>query len=442
MIPVQKVMRNTILKLAWPVFLEMCGLMLSGIIMTAMVGQYGAVSLSAVALANMVQMAIAMIFTALGTGAAAIAARETGARNWQELRRVAGQGIMLGLLLGLFLAIFGNLLVRLIFGLVAAEREVMELAASLVRITFCAAPVYLVTAIGTALLRGIGRTPMALLVTITNNLTAVTCGYILIFGKGVPALQAYGAVWGAVCGQILASIAACGLMSYEPRIRLKLKDVFTWQQKVIHRIITVSVPTALEQIALQGGRIAFTFMLAGTGAVQFAAHEIALQIESLSFMPGFSFAVAAMTLVGQSLGKGLPQRAVQYARLSNQIAFWGMTVMASLFFIFARPLTELFITDPNVVIWGSQCVMIAALEQPTLAITLVYGGALRGAGDTRWPMYITTIGVWMVRVPFIYLFVVRWKYPVTAAWFVTAADYLVRSIILWIRFRSNKWSQL
>jgi Na+-driven multidrug efflux pump len=159
----------------------------------------------------------------------------------------------------------------------------------------------------------------------------------------------------------------------------------------------------------------------------------------MSFMPGFGFAVASMTLVGQYLGKGMPHRAIQYAWLTNKIAFWSMAVMGGIIFLFAKPLTAFFIDDPQVVYWGSLCVMIAVLEQPTLALCFVLGGALRGAGDTRWPMYVTTIGVWLIRLPLVYLFITVWDCDIIAAWYITAGDFLFRSVILWRRFASQKW---
>ncbi len=113
--------------------------------------------------------------------------------------------------------------------------------------------------------------------------------------------------------------------------------------------------------------------------------------------------------------------------------------MGVVFFLFATQLAGVFIDDPEVVHWGTLCVMIAALEQPTLALNYVFGGALRGAGDTKVPMYTTTTGVWLIRMPLAYLFISVWHYPITAAWYITASDFLIRSLILGWRFSSNKW---
>lgn len=442
MLPTNSYMRQQILRLAWPVILEMFGTMMVGVLTTAMVGSFGAASLAAVGLATMVQLASAMVFAAAGTGAAAIVARETGAGNWLQVRTVTGQALLLGFIFGVVLAAAGLLGGELIFIVTGAEATVASLATSLLKITFVFSPAFLVMSIGNAVLRGIGQTRTAFIITTISNIISLLLGYLLLFGKGLPNLGPQGIAWGIGISQLAGGVAVLAVLAVAPQIRLTFSDIGRFDRAVMARILKISLPSGMEQLALQGGRIAFTFMLAGMGAVQFAAHQIAMQVESISFLPGFAFSVAAMTLVGQYLGKGTPQRAARYAWLTNKIAFWSMGLMGVIFFVFARPLTSLFINDPAVIEWGAACVRLAALEQPTLALTYVLGGALRGAGDTKWPMYITITGVWLVRLPLIYLFIIIWGYDITAAWWITAADFLIRSIFLWRRFASNRWQTL
>lgn len=442
MVLVEKQMRNNILRLAWPVILEMSWVMGVTVLVTAMIGRLGAVPLAAVGLAAMVQFSTAMIFAAAGTGAAAIIARSAGAEDWTDVRLVAGQALLLGLAAGVILAVSGYYAAPVVFSLVGAEAEVSHLASDLIKIAFVFTPLYLIMAVGNAILRGLGKTKRAFYITSVSNTAALVVSYILIYGQGVPALGAYGAPWGIGTSQAIGGILAGTALMTDKRIGLRWRDVSTLDTGIMKRILAISVPAGFEQLSMQGGRMAYTFMLANVGAVQFAAHQIAVQVESLSFMPGFGFSVAVMTLVGQNMGRKLPEQAAQYAWATHRLAFGSMTFMGVIFFVFAKPLTALFINDAGVIAWGSLCVMIAALEQPTIAITYVLGGALRGAGDTRWPMYITTIGVWLVRVPLIYLFIVIWHYDITAAWLITAGDFFVRSIILWWRFSANKWKTI
>ena len=439
---IKEYMHRQIIKLAWPVIFEGVVIVAVNVLVTAMVGRLGAVPLAAVGLATMMQFSAAMVFAAAGTGAAAIVARETGACHWREVRKITGQAIMLGMVLGIVLAILGLLTAESVLKLTAAEPEVAGLAADLVKIMFGFTPFFLIMSISNAALRGMGKTKLAFYITIFSNALALLISYILIFGYGVRPLGPYGAAWGLAVSQLAGGLAALTVLSSRKTVGLSWRDILAVRRKTIRRIVDISVPAALEQLAMQGGRMVFTFMLAGVGAVQFAAHQIAVQIESMSFMPGFGFSIAAMTLVGQYLGKGMPHRAVQFAWLTNKIAFWSMAVMGVIIFVLARPLAALFIDVPEVIYWGALCVMVAVLEQPTLAICFVLGGALRGAGDTRWPMYVTTAGVWLIRLPLVYLFIIVWGFDITAAWYITAGDFLIRSAILWWRFDSKKWMQI
>jgi Na+-driven multidrug efflux pump len=119
-----------------------------------------------------------------------------------------------------------------------------------------------------------------------------------------------------------------------------------------------------------------------------------------------------------------------------------MALMGVLFFLGARGLVGIFIQDPEVIGWGALFVMIAALEQPSIAEVYVFGGALRGAGDTHWPLYVTIIGVWLVRIPLVFLFIRLGHFDITAAWFITLFDFVVRGIVLKRRFASNTWQYI
>jgi putative MATE family efflux protein len=396
-----------------------------------MVGRLGAVALAAVGLATMLQFSTAMVFAAAGTGAAAIVARETGAGNWREVRNVTGQAIMLGAVFGVAVAGIGWFTAEYVLSLTAAEPEVAGLAAKLVKISFLFTPMFLVMSIGNAALRGMGKTRIAFYITVCSNILAICVAYILVFGKVVPAMGPYGAAWGLGISHLVGGVMVLAVHKRHKKIQLSWLHILVIRSKVIMRILNISVPAALEQLAMQSGRMVFTFMLAGVGALQFAAHQIAIQIESMSFLPGFGFSVAAMTLVGQYLGKGMSHRAEKFVWLTNKIAYLSMAVIGTAIFVFAEQLAAMFIDDPQVVHWGTLCVMISVLEQPTLAICFVLGGALRGAGDTKWPMYITTTGVWLVRLPLVYLLIGVLGYDITAAWYITAVDFLLRAVILW-----------
>lgn len=436
-------MRRHVWQLAWPASLEMAGVMFVGVITTAMVGRLGPAALAAVGLGNLTYFALSMIFGAVGAGATAIVARSVGAGQWREAGRVAGQAIVLGAAMGAVLAVTGVAALPLLLPLLAADPEVADLTAVFLRVSLPFAPLYLVMVTGNAVLRGSGNTRLPFFITTGGNVLTVLLSWVLVFGRAGAPLGALGVAWGYNIAESLNGLVVLAvLLSGRFPLQVRGGDLLRVDRAVLRRIVRLSLPAGGEQFFLQMGRLVYTFMLVSLGTVQFAAHQIALQVESISFLPGFGFSVAATTLVGQCLGRHRPDLAERYAVVAAQINVAGMGVMALIFVLFATPLVRLFAADPAVVYWGSLCVRIAALEQPTLALTYVYAGALRGAGDTRWPMLITGIGVWLVRMPLIYLFINRLHWDIYWAWVITAVDFAVRSLILWLRFRAGDWRRL
>ena len=159
--------------------------------------------------------------------------------------------------------------------------------------------------IGNAVLRGLAKTRTAFFIGTFSNLLSLLLAYMMIFWRGNSGPGSNEAPPGA---WELPNYAAVSWRWWFcrsiPISGCNGNRFFSWHPATISRILEISVPAAVEQAALQGGRVFFTFMLAGVGAAQFAAHQIAVQIESVSFLPGFGFSVAVMAFVAQSLGKG------------------------------------------------------------------------------------------------------------------------------------------
>ena len=438
----RKNMFKQIITLAWPVIMEGFGMMIVGVGNIAMVGRLGAVPLAAVAMATLMQMTASIIFAAAGTGAAAIAVRHAAAENWQKVRNITGQALAIGIILGSILAVAGYNLAPAALAFTGAEEEIIALTGDLLRITFCFSPLFLILSVGNNILRVMGKTRIVFFLTLFNNVLTLLVGYMMIFGVVLPELGVYGSAWGMAFSHTLGAILALTVLFCDKQVRLRPINIIRWSAAELSMIIRFSLPAAMEQLALQGSRIAFNFIVIGVGAVQFAGHQVAVQVESISFMPGFGFGIAAMALTGMYLGKGLPDVAEEYVKLTNKIAAFSMTFMGVLFIVFSEELVRFFIADPEVVRWGSMCIMIGALEQTTLAMTFVYSGALRGAGDTKGPFYITMLGAWIFRFPIIYLLLVEWKCDIRWAWAVSATDHLLRAILFWLYFRRNKWKKI
>lgn len=185
--------------------------------------------------------------------------------------------------------------------------------------------------------------------------------------------------------------------------------------------------------------LVFVKVAAGLGTVSLAATQIAFNIFGLTFMPGMAFSIAASTLVGQALGANKPDLAEKYGWQVRKIGIIVAGAMGVVFIFFAPYIMMLYTPDQAVIAQGAVGIRIMGFIQVSQATQFILGGALRGAGDTRYPLYSTLIGVWGFRVVLSLLFVYVLQWGIAGIWAAAAADQFVRSVLIHSRFKRGAW---
>ncbi len=432
---------HRVLSLALPAVGEQTLNMAVGLADTFMVGHLGAAAVTAVGLSNQAVMLVTTFFAATATGVTALVARHVGAREPDPANTITHQGYLLGALFGVLALAFGLSLSRPTMIVLQAPPEVIADGATYLSIVALSFPLAAWLFIGNAALRGSGDTRTPMLVMLVVNVVNIVVAYAAIYGVGpLPALGVAGSALGAAVGRGMGGLLVTGLLARgHSGLRLRGRRLLP-DLRQIKRIANIGLPAGAEQLLMRGAQTTFAATVATLGATAFAAHQIALQAESLSYMPGFGFAMAATTLVGQGLGARDPDRARADGRLAQWLAVGVMACMGVIFFLFPAQIIGIFITDPQVIRLGVWPLRLVAFSQPVLATSMVLGGALRGAGDTRTTLFITGGGLWLVRLPLAWLLTPR--FGLIGAWIAMIADLHVRGTLAWLRFRSNHWTRL
>ena len=188
-------------------------------------------------------------------------------------------------------------------------------------------------------------------------------------------------------------------------------------------------------LALSG----FAFRL---GTNPSAAHQIVNQVESFSFLPCIGFSGAASALVGQALGMGDPRRATRSGWAAVRMAILWSTLAGVAFMVLPQALLGIFTNDERVVEAGVGALAIVGVAQPAQAVIFTLGGALRGAGDTRFPLVATIVNWFVVRLPLAYVLAFPVGLGLAGVWAGIAADYFVRAALLAWRFNSGAWQKV
>lgn len=436
-------LQREILRLAWPAILEMMLHMIVGIIDVAMVGRLGSVELTGAALGSKLFFSTIMVLATIGIGATALVARHIGAEEPLEAGKIAIQALELALFVGLLVSIIAFFFSENIAGIFALEAEPLLLATSYLRITGTATFIVLISFVGNAIFRGAGNTKLPLFIAIVANIINIIGNYLLIFGKyGFPALGVAGAAWATLIAQCVAALISIYFIA-RGKTAFKIKRDFLkvdWQ--AMKRVILLSIPAGLEELTFSSAILVSSYLIAKLGTDAFAAHQVALSVESLSFMPGYGFAIATTSLVGQKLGAKRIDLAKKVASEALLIGTFIMSAMGVLFLIFAKQLVGLFTEDVHVVTIAAVLIQIAALEQPTIAIEMILTGTLRGAGDTKNPLYVALVGNWLVRVPLLFVVISILNLDIAFVWIVTVIDWAIRSILVYYYYKKEHWLEI
>lgn len=434
---------RVIWSLAWPAIMTFGLESLVGLVDTLMVGRLGAIAVAGVGVGTQILNAVSVLTMALATGTVALVARHIGANQRPMAEAVLQQSIYVALALGVLIALPIAVWAPQLVGIFKVDVHVLEGGSAWVRIMMLGVPSMATFAVIAAGLRGAGdmRTPLAIgaLVNVLN----VALAYLLIFGKlGFPELGMLGtATASAIAFTAGAVLGLASLLRRTSVLRLR-RATLVPDVAIGRRVIGVGSPTGLEQLLMQIGFLIYLSIAAHYGTSAVAAYFIGVRILALSFLPGFGFSAAASTIVGQQLGARQLDSARRSGWEANRLAMLLMSGAAILIFIFARPIAELFIADAEVVADAVSFIHVLAAAQPLMAADSTLGGALRGAGDTRFPLVTVIVGFYGARLGCAWAAAHVLGLDLAWVWAALLGDYFLRAVLKAWRFHSGSWQRI
>lgn len=434
-----------ILLLALPVLAEQLLSFCVGFFDVYLSGRLGKDETSAIGLAAYVGWLASMIFSLVGTGTSALVARAWGGGRFDEARRITARSLMLALVLAAVVWTLLQLLAPAFANLLGMSGPARGIAIHYLRLDAFGQVFACGTLIASAALRGTGdmRTPLLVLgvTNVVNVLVATGC----VYGWGpFPQLGVVGIVTGTVtahiCGAVLMTTV---LLSGGARLQVRLREV-RWDRATAARILRIGGPAALDGGITFTGHFLFLMIIArlsaeGFDGAIFAAHVVGVRLESISYLPAVAWGIAAASLTGRQLGAGELALAAQTGHAAVRQFLPYACLTSVVFFAFARGLFLWMHADPAVAAAGEAAFRLMALYQLPNACLIIYVYALRGAGDTRFPLMAAAIGNLCVRVPLAYLCGVVLDGGLLGAWIGMGADNTIRCGLIAWRFCAGRW---
>jgi len=411
-----------------------------------MVGRLGRDAISGVGFSLQLMMLLMIGALAVSTGATTLVAQLVGAGEKREAGEAGRQAIITMFMFAGAVSVPVVILARPALRLMGADPPVLAHGVPYMQITFAGVALMGLNFAASAVFRGAGDVKTPVKIAAVTNAVNLVLNYLLIFGPGpVPALGVAGAALGTVSARGVAGIVSVVLLSRKGgKIRVRWANRLTLRPDLLRRMLRVGLPSAGAGFFRNGARVLFFRVVAATAshAVAIPALTVAFRMRMLAVMPALAFQVAATTLVGQAIGAGDRDRAGRLGWAAIRMCALIMVVVSAAVFVAARPITLLFHRDPSVYATSIQVLRSVAFGQVFSAVSIVTGGALAGAGDTRPALAYTVISQWLILLPLSILFGLVLGWDATGAWWAWAVAAVPHAGLALARFASGHWRRI
>ncbi|MBI3753397.1 MAG: MATE family efflux transporter [Deltaproteobacteria bacterium] len=433
-----------ILKLASPVFLGMLSQTIFYAVDTVMLGRVGVEALAAAGLGWFVVWIFGSTLTAIEVGAQSLVARRFGEGDWEACGGLLDNTLAFALFFGLLFSLAGCLLASTIFPYLSDDRKVVAYGIDYLKYSFLSLFFFLVIASFRGFFDGLGQTHLFMKVAVVMNISNIFFDYALIFGAlGFPRLEVKGAALASLISSFIGAAYFFSLSlrnGFVRRFRYLIK--FTFNPAILHSILRLAFPAMVRVFFIMAGLTTFLWIVGQIGSIELAASNILMTLSSFTFLAGYGFAVAAATMISQSLGKGNAALAESYGWEAMKLGLMCMGLLGVIFILFPHMILEIF-TDQKIVIEkGDNILILFGVIQFFDAINLILSHALQGAGYTRWVMKVEGLVVWFLFLPAAYIFSTAFGFGLYGAWVSMFLYSLTMGAIMLWKFKGGEWKEM
>ena len=429
-----------IMTIALPAIADLFAQTLLGFFDMLMVGRLGPEAISSVGVGNAPLNAVTPIFFAVSIGTTALVSRAYGSSDRKEGKNALAQSLILSIPISLGITLLLFIFREQTLSLVGRADDMnLVMTNQYYSTVLLGMPFLCFNVVFFAAYRSISKANMPMIANILSIFSNIVFNYLFIFVFG------WGVMGAGIATTISRGMITCifiytTFFTNNFWVSIPLQKLKVFDKKMSMRILKVGIPAAIEQGVFRIGMLIFEMMVISLGTMAYTAHKIALTAESFSYNMGFGFAVAGTALVGQQLGKGSPKNAHRDALATTNLAIFAMSIFGLIFFILPGTIIYMFTDEPEIKEMATVALRLVSICQPFQAVSMVLSGCLRGAGDTKAVLWITTIGMYIIRIPLTYFFLYKMNTGLSGAWIVMTIDLAFRSIACYRVFKKGRWS--
>ncbi len=364
------------------------------------VGKYvGDGALAAVGASGPLLNLLLVLFIGISTGANIMVAQYFGAKERQSLSKTVGTSITLTLLCSLFIMLFGPPIVRPFLSLVGTPDDIFEMTAAYLIIIFAGIIGMAFYNILSGVLRGMGDSVMPLVFLI------IACGinivldllFVAVFNWGV-----VGVAWATVIAQLVSAVLCIVRVAFMRDTVDVNRKMLRPEKQYVSQLVRLGLPSGASQAIFSTAAILVQNLTNTFGSFFIACNTVVMRVDGFAVMPCFTFGNAMTSYVGQNIGAGRMDRVRDGTKACIKLALAVSITLVVCILCFGPNLMHLFTDTAELVAMGARQMRILALGYIAMSITQTLSGAMRGAGDTVTPMWISVITTIVIRMPLAY----------------------------------------
>jgi MATE family multidrug resistance protein len=438
-----------LLRLAFPLILSTGSWTIQQVVDRIFLAWFSPAATAAALPAGMMHFTLMSLATGTAAYVGTFVAQYTGAGQTRRIGPIVWQGMYFSLAAGAFMMVFFPLAPSG-FRLAGHPVEVRAMELTYFRtLLFGTFPAVASTALS-GFFSGRGKTWTVMWVTASATAVNVVFDAVLIFGKaGFPRLGIFGAALATVFSQVVSLFAYLALMwRHDYQERFHTLSGWRFNQSLFTRLIRYGFPAGLHFFLDMIGFTLFLMVVGQYGMVPLAATNVAFNINNFSFMPMIGFGMAASIFVGQKLGEHRPELAEYGTWSAAHLTFFYMTVVAALYVLFPGLFLAPYLAkaDPvefrPIAAMAKHLLRFVAVYSLFDTMNIVFASAVKGAGDTRFVMWVSVALSWFVLVLPAYAGVRTGLIGLDGLWTIVTVYVCVTGLVFFARFVKGKWKTM
>ena len=407
-----------------------------------MVGQLGEASVAALGLANQIFFLLILFLFGTTSGMAIFTAQYWGKGDAESIRKVLGICLTLAITVAALFTLAATLIPEKLMSFYTEDPEVIRLGSDYLRIVGLSYVFMAISVSYISILRSITLVTMTMIVSVVALVLKTTIGYTLIFGHfGLPALGVRGAAIGTATGWVFESILLL-ILVYSLKTPLAANPItfFRFDRVFLFNVLRTSMPAMLNEVIWSFGITTYNAVYARIGTDSIAAININATIEELVFVLFIGLGNACSVMVGNKIGEKDKETAFEYSRRFTILAVM-LAIMGGVVVYFIRDgVISLYQLSPSATFNLRNIMLVYALSAWLRVFNfMLFIGALRAGGDTRYAMFTELFSIWMIGVPAALIGGFVLHLPVYYVYAMVLLEEAVKAVIIFRRYLSHKW---